>query len=162
MMVAMSVALRTGLVSSGGCVAMMFDQRALPGGMCAGAQLGKAMKGRLWKAASLRGRGLSSEPTKAATGWQWAKSPARERSRAEGKNGTLTWPDIQMAKSAMNHQAQFLETMTMLEPGGKFCAAIHAAMRRTSCMALAQVQSRSWPLTGCVKSGCAGEFCSHA
>ncbi len=56
---------------------------------------------------------------KQATGWQWRKSAARDRSRAVGKKGTLTWPDIQMAKSAMIHQAQFLETMTMLEPGGQ-------------------------------------------
>src|ERR1700679_3606877 len=162
MMVARSPGLRTGLASRGCCVAMMLDQRLLPGGVWSGAQLGKAMKGKLWKMSSLRGRGFSSGPTKQATGWLWRKSAARERSRAAGKKGTLTWPAIQMAKSAMIHQAQFLETMTMLEPGGQPWASIHAAMRRVSCMALAQVQLRSWPLMGCVKSGCDGQFCSHA
>ena len=123
-----------------------------------GAQLGKATKGRSQKTSSARGRGFSSEPMKQATGWLWRKSEASERSRAEGKKGTLTWPAIQMAKSAMIHQAQFLETMTMLEPAGQFWASIHAAMRRVSCMALAQDQSRSWPLTGWVKRGCDGRI----
>ena len=83
MMVAMSVALRTGLSVRGDWLAMMDDQGTLPAGVCCAAQLGKATKGRLSKTSSLRGKGIFEQADEGGDGL----AVAEERGEGEVAGG---------------------------------------------------------------------------
>src|ERR1700752_4279094 len=108
------------------------------------------------------GGAWSNSPRKQETGSLCANNALRDSSRRAGKSGTLTCPDIQMAKSAMIHQAQFFDRMTIREPTGQFCSFIHAAMRLISTIASAHVQVCACPFLGCVRKGCDGRGSSEA
>lgn len=87
----------------------------------------------------------SSRPTKQATHSLCSTIWRIEGAVSVWYSGTLTWPAIQIAKSAMNHQALFLPSSAMCELGGQPCASRCAARRRLWFMVSAQLKSRTWP-----------------
>ena len=63
-----------------------------------------------------------------------------------GYSGTETKPAIQIAKSAISHQAQFFDRIAMRAPGSKPCCCRKAAIRRDSSTMSFQLNSLSSPL----------------
>jgi hypothetical protein len=67
-----------------------------------------------------------------------------------------------MAKSAISHQAEFLDRITMREPGGQPWALIQPAICRTSRMALAHDHSMTVPFSGWINKSAAERDSSQA
>ena len=79
-----------------------------------------------------------------------------------GYSGTDTPPANQIEKSAISHQAVFLEISATRSPGCRPCALRCAAMRRAPSITWAQVKVLTAPPPiGCVSTTWVGAVCSQ-
>ncbi len=153
MMVARSAPSRSGLPGSGAVRATISSQRMSARACASAGDSGKVTHGR---PAGTPGRMVpqsSSLPRNSRRASQCCRICAMVPAASVGYSGTDTQPAIQIAKSAIIHQAQFFDRIAMREPGSQPCCCRKAAMRRDSSTMSFQVNSfSSPPPMGCVNT----------
>src|SRR5271167_1648974 len=118
MMVARSSAERVGLAEMGGWEAITPSQVGLAGLGAVGKQMRHTPGGKPEFAISLSSVG----PRKQALDSLCSRMCRTVCALSEGYTGTLTCPAIQIARSAITHQAEFRDRMATRDPGSQSCA----------------------------------------